>query len=255
MTTTLIDTHAHLSLNSFADDREEVLARAADAGITAIICVSETLAEAEEVLPLCEKHPILKPAAGLYPEFAELNAAEAMLAFIRDHSAKLHSIGEVGLDYWLAKEDEEREVQREVLCRFIALGRELDLPLNIHSRSAGRHVIELLLENDAQKIQLHAFDGKSSAAMPAVEAGFFFSVPPSIIYSRQKQKLVKQLPLSCLLLESDSPVLGPVPKERNEPAYIVHSLQAVSDIKNIPLEEVRETVLANTLRLYPDILS
>nr|WP_275888856.1 TatD family hydrolase [Desulfoprunum benzoelyticum] len=255
VTTTLVDTHAHLASDSFAGDREEVLVRAADAGVSAILCVSETLAEAEEVLSLCEKHPLLKPAAGLYPEFAGLDAAEALVAFIRNYSAKLHAIGEVGLDYWLAKEDEEREVQREVLRRFIALGRELDLPLNIHSRSAGRHVIELLLENDARKIQLHAFDGKWSAAIPAVEAGFFFSVPPSIIHSRQKQKLVKQLPLSCLLLESDSPVLGPVPRERNEPANIVHSLQAVSDIKNIPLAEVRETVLANTLRLYPGILS
>jgi TatD DNase family protein len=255
VTPTLIDTHAHLSIDSFAVDREEVLVRAADSGVSAIICVSETLAEAEDVLSLCEKYPILKPAAGLYPEFAGLDATVALYAFIQKYSAKLHAIGEVGLDYWLVKEDEEREVQREVLRRFIVLGRELDLPLNIHSRSAGRHVIELLLENDAKKIQLHAFDGNWSAAMPAVEAGFFFSVPPSIIYSRQKQKLVKQLPLSCLLLESDSPVLGPVPKERNEPANIVHSLQAVSEIKNIPLEEVRETVLANTLRLYPDILS
>ena len=113
---------------------------------------------------------------------------------------------------------------------FIDQSIEIDLPLNVHSRSAGRHAVALLLELNAHKVQLHAFDGKASAAMPAVESGYFFSIPPSIVRSRQKQKLAKQLPLSCLLIETDSPVLGPSPDNRNEPVNAVVVVKAISEM-------------------------
>jgi TatD DNase family protein len=108
----------------------------------------------------------------------------------------------------------------------------------------------MLLEQGAQKVQLHAFDGKASAAMPAVEAGYFFSIPPSIVRSKQKQKLVKHLPISCLLVESDSPVLGPSPEKRNEPSNAAISVDAIAEIKNISRKEVIETIFENTCRLY-----
>ena len=110
--------------------------------------------------------------------------------------------------------------------------------------------VAMLLEQGAQKVQLHAFDGKVSAAMPAVEAGYFFSMPPSIVRSRQKQKLVKHLPIACLLVESDSPVLGPFPQQRNEPSNTALSVDAIAEIKDIRREEVIETVFENTCRLY-----
>jgi TatD DNase family protein len=97
---------------------------------------------------------------------------------------------------------------------------------------------------------MHAFDGKASAALPAVEAGYFFSVPPSVVRSRQKQKLVKNLPLSCLLVETDSPVLGPDPKERNEPANLNVSIKAIAELKNVRETEVIEAVVENTRKLY-----
>jgi TatD DNase family protein len=97
---------------------------------------------------------------------------------------------------------------------------------------------------------MHAFDGKASAALPAVEAGYYFSIPPSVVRSRQKQKLVKNLPLSCLLLETDSPVLGPTPDERNEPANVRISINAIAEIKGLHEAEVIEAVTENTRRLY-----
>ena len=130
---------------------------------------------------------------------------------------------------------------------------ELDLPLNIHSRSAGRHVVSLLLEKGAQKVHLHAFDGKASAALPAVEAGYYFSVPPSIVRSRQKQKLVKQIPLSCLMVETDSPVLGPESGQRNEPANIIYSIKTIAEIKGVDEEKIWEKVFENTVRLYGNL--
>ena len=120
----------------------------------------------------------------------------------------------------------------------------------MHSRSAGRHAIALLLENTAVRVQLHAFDGKAGASLPAVEAGYFFSIPPSVIRSRQKQKLVKRLPLSCLLIETDSPVLGPSPNERNEPANAAISIKAIAELKDVAEAEVIAAVSDNTEKLY-----
>ena len=232
---------------------QEVIDRAQQAGIGAILIVGETLVDARRNVELAAEYPCLKAAAGLYPEYADIGEAAGVIDFIRSQPQLFYAIGEVGLDFWIAVEDADREVQREVFRQFIELAVELDLPLNVHSRSAGRHAVAMLLANKALRVQLHAFDSKASAALPAVEAGYFFSIPPSIVRSRQKQKLVKQLPLSCLLLESDSPVLGPDPAQRNEPANALTALKVIADIKDISREEVQEAVRVNTWKLYGDM--
>jgi TatD DNase family protein len=196
---------------------------------------------------------MLKPAAGLYPTYLDLSQAHGMADFIRQNRSHLAAIGEVGLDYWVVKEGPDKELQKEILKLFVELSKELNLPLNIHSRSAGRHAIALLLENTAVRVQMHAFDGKASVALPAVEAGYFFSIPPSVTRSRQKQKLVKRLPLSCLLIETDSPVLGPSPNERNEPANLSLSIKAIAELKDIAEAEVIAAVSDNTERLYGEL--
>jgi TatD DNase family protein len=251
----LVDTHAHLCDPVFEPDRERVLERAHAAGISAVLSVGENLADAEKNLQLAARHPMIRPAAGLYPTYLDLEIAERMREFIRRHKGKLAAIGEVGLDYWIVKDESGREIQREIFHSFINLSKELALPLNVHSRSAGRHVVALLLEAAASRVQLHAFDGKVSAAMPAVEAGFFFSMPPSVVRSEQKQKLAKKLPLSSLLLETDSPVLGPTPQERNEPANAPVAVNAIAKLKGITEAEVVEAIQENTCRLYGDAFS
>ena len=251
----IVDTHTHICDSSFDADRSEVLARAADVGVGAIIAVGEDIADARRNIELADKHPLIRPAAGLYPTILDLAKAEEMQSLIRNERSKLVAIGEVGLDFWIVKEEPQKELQKEILKGFISLSRELDLPLNIHSRSAGRHAVALLLESGAIRVQMHAFDGKASAALPAVEAGFYFSIPPSITRSRQKQKLVKHLPLSCLLVETDSPVLGPDPNERNEPANIAVSIKVIAELKNVSESEVIESVAENTNRLYGNILN
>ena len=253
LSSSLVDTHAHICDRDFDNDRDAVLERARKAGISAIIAVGENLTDACKNLDLSEKYSILKPAAGLYPTHLDSEQADQMADFIRCNKTRLVAIGEVGLDYWVVKEEPEKELQREILKKFIELSKELNLPLNIHSRSAGRHAIAFLLENNADQVQMHAFDGKAAAAQPAVEAGYYFSIPPSVVRSRQKQKLVKRLPLSCLLIESDSPVLGPAPQERNEPANIPLSVKAVAELKDVSEEEVLSAVAENTERLYGNL--
>ena len=249
----IVDTHTHICDSSFDADRSEVLDRAADVGVGAIIAVGENITDARRNIELADKHPMIRPAAGLYPTILDLAKAEEMQSFIRNERLKLVAIGEVGLDFWVVKEEPQKELQKEILKGFISLSGELDLPLNIHSRSAGRHAVALLLECGATRVQMHAFDGKASAALPAVEAGFFFSIPPSVVRSRQKQKLVKHLPLSCLLVETDSPVLGPEPKQRNEPANITVSIKTIAELKNVTEREVIEAVAENTNLLYGNI--
>ena len=247
----LFDAHAHLYAPAFADDLDDVLARAADRGVQAVLCVSETLAEAQRVMELADRHPLIKPCAGLYPTILDRDAAAAMLVFIRRHQDRLAAIGEVGLDYWKVQDTADREMQRDILAQHVALSRELDLPLNVHSRSAGRHAIAWLQENGARHVLMHAFDGKAASARAGIEAGYYFSIPPSVVRSPQKQKLVRHLPLERLLLESDSPVLGPEKDVRNEPCNVWLSCRHVAAIKDVPVDEVARVTTANAKRLFP----
>ena len=246
----IIDTHAHLNAKVFDKDRTDVLDRASAAGVSGVVSVSETFEETERNLALSALHPILFPGAGLFPSQLNRDQAQKIVTFLRSHRKDFFAVGEVGLDFWVVKNEEERELQREIFRIFINASKELDLPLNVHSRSAGRAVIELLTVQDAQRVQLHAFDGKTGSALPGVEAGYYFSVPPSVVRSRQKQKLVRALPMSCLLIETDSPVLGPEPQERNEPVNAAVAVNAVAELKGITEQEVRETTAANTEKLY-----
>jgi TatD DNase family protein len=251
----IVDTHTHICDSAFDADRGEVLEKAAKAGVGAVIALGEDLADARRNIELAVEHPMIRPGAGLYPTILDLNQAEQMQSFIRRERSKLVAIGEVGLDFWVVKEEPQKEFQKEILKGFISLSKELDLPLNIHSRSAGRHAVRLLLDCGATRVQMHAFDGKASAALPAVEAGYYFSIPPSVVRSRQKQKLVKHLPLSCLLVETDSPVLGPEPNERNEPANIKYCIEAIAEIKSVSPDEVNRAIVENTHTLYGDLLT
>ncbi len=246
----IVDVHAHLCDAVFDGDRTEVLERARKAGVVSVIAVSEDLADARKNLELSEAHAMILPAGGLYPTKLSLEQAEEMIQFIRSNRHRLVAIGEVGLDHWIVKDEAQLEIQREIFGRFIDLAKEVDLPLNVHSRSAGRHAIAFLLEKGAGRVHLHAFDGKAASALPAVEAGYYFSIPPSVIRSEQKQKLVKRLPLSCLLLETDSPVLGPSPRDRNEPANVRLALKAIAELKGMSEADVGAIIRENSLRLY-----
>jgi hypothetical protein len=144
---TLVDVHAHICDAGFDRDREKVLARARHAGVGAVVAVGENLSDARKNLDLAATEPFLKPAAGLYPTYLDQDEAEAMVAFIRTHRNRLVAIGEVGLDYWAVKEEAGKALQRKIFRRFVDLSRELQLPLNVHSRSAGRHAVALLRES------------------------------------------------------------------------------------------------------------
>jgi TatD DNase family protein len=247
----LLDVHAHLCDEVFDDDRGKVLERAKAAGVGGVVAVGETLEDARKNLKSAEEYPgVVWPSAGLYPTLLDPDQAEAIIDFIRENRSYIIAIGEVGLDHWKVKEKRDQELQEKLFGRFVQLSIELELPLNVHSRSAGRKAIELLQDHGARSVLMHAFDGKAASAMAGVEAGYFFSIPPSVVRSPQKQKLVRRLPLENILLETDSPVLGPDPNERNEPTNLRLALEAVAELKGLSEQEVLVAVVENQRRLF-----
>ncbi|XP_030051915.1 putative deoxyribonuclease TATDN3 isoform X2 [Microcaecilia unicolor] len=271
----LVDCHCHLSAPEFDHDIEEVLKSAKNANIVALVAVAEHTGEFEKIIQLSERFSgFVMPCLGVHPvqgvppeeqRSATLEDLAAALPLIERYKDKLLAVGEVGLDFTprIACTGDQREEQRQVLIKQIKLAKRLDLPLwvtiswlikrqtrNVHSRSAGRPTINLLKEQGAEKVLLHAFDGKPSVAMEGVKAGYYFSIPPSIIRSEQ-QKLVKQLPLDCLCLETDSPALGPEKQVRNEPKNISISAEFIAKVKGIPVEAVLTATTQNALKLFP----
>ncbi|XP_030355422.1 putative deoxyribonuclease TATDN3 isoform X3 [Strigops habroptila] len=258
-----VDCHCHLAAPCFQADVADVVRAAQQAAVSALVVVSEQAAEFPSVLALSERFQgFVLPCLGVHPvqevspeeqRSVTLKDLDAALPLIELYKDKLVGIGEVGLDFTprFASTDEEKEGQRQVLIKQIEIARRLDLPLNVHSRSAGRPTISLLKEQGASKVLLHAFDGKPSVAMEGVKAGYFFSIPPSII--RSEQKLVKLLPLESMCLETDSPALGPEKQVRNEPKNIYIAAEYIAKIKGIPVEEVIEVTTQNALKVFPKL--
>ncbi|XP_068532051.1 putative deoxyribonuclease TATDN3 isoform X5 [Anas acuta] len=180
-----------------AGSRRAPFSRLWQAAVAALVVVAEQAAEFCRVMELSERFPgFVLPCLGVHPiqevspeeqRSVTLKDLEAALPLIELYKDKLVAIGEVGLDFTprFASTDEQKEEQRQVLIKQVELARRLDLPLNVHSRSAGRPTINLLKEQGASKVLLHAFDGKPSVAMEGVKAGYYFSIPPSIIRSEQ----------------------------------------------------------------------
>jgi TatD DNase family protein len=255
----MIDCHAHVFHEKFDQDREKAIDRARQAGVKIIIAVSENIDDSRRVPKMCRKYPdVLLPCMGIHPDaFAEDRQApsdsdiETIVALIRANRQILIGIGEVGLDYWVVKNEEGRLRQQAFLSQMVDLSNELSLPLNVHSRSAGHYTLDLLARRHAKKVLLHAFDGKAGYALQAAgDHGWIFSIPPSIVRSSQKQKLVKALSLDSLALESDSPALGPDPRIRNEPSNLVLALRCIAEIKGESEEKVRDITTQNAQLLF-----
>ncbi len=248
----LIDCHSHINSEDFDKDREIVLKNAENSGLIAILDSGTNLAENKKVLELAKEFKILKSCLGWQPEQINLKDAKANAEFIKNAIAanQIVAIGEIGLDYWRAKTEPEKEKQEEIFKIYIKLAQELGLPVVTHSRSAGKYVIEILESEKAEKVCMHAFDGKFGSAQKAVELGYYFSIPASIIRSQQKQKLVKNLPLENLLLESDAPTSGPDLKQRNTPENIKTAAEKIAEIKKIEAEEVIKITTKNAKKLF-----
>ncbi|RLI92433.1 MAG: DNase [Candidatus Altiarchaeales archaeon] len=244
----LIDVHSHLDFPQFDNDREYVIERASREDI--IIINSGLGPEGiERTLSLSERYENVLATLGLSPQEFDGNVICEVINLIRKYRDEIVGIGEVGLDYYWVRDGEKRKLEMENFEKFMDLSIELNLPLVIHSRDAENDVIEKLIEYDMGAL-LHCFSGNLRQAEKAISIGCLISIPTSVVYSKQKQKLVREIPLENIVLESDSPYLSPVPRTRNEPINIKMSLKKISEIKNIDIEEIAEVTTKNAMSFF-----
>ncbi|KAI8334732.1 hypothetical protein BC941DRAFT_432035 [Chlamydoabsidia padenii] len=270
----MIDVHAHITSKNFDTHKfHSLLTSAKQDGVEHIISVSETIHDAHDVLNLaCQSDGMVWPSLGLHPvqylsDSERSVTMDDWFAFkpilekaITDRS--IVCVGEIGLDFSRhtiqqnsnnggLDEKALRQVQSDIFRAQVELAVKADLPVNVHSRSAGHYALAILYECGATLVNMHAFDGKLSYAKKAVEEyGYYFSIPPSIIRSPQKESLANALPMNFLLLESDSPALGPEKGVDNEPKNIKISAQEIARIKSIPIKTVMNQTTLNALRLF-----
>ena len=248
----LIDAHCHLEDEAFDADREAVIKRALEAGVVAMLTSSLDQEDALKALEISRAHQgVVFLCLGFDPTIDDEDELEAVMKLAGELKHDIVAIGEVGLDFYWVRSGEGKRKQEERFRRWIRLAEELGLPLVVHSRSAGKYAVQILLEEGYDRVLMHAFDGRVGWALRgAREGGFYFSIPTSIVRSQQKKKLAKALPLENLLVETDSPVLGPEVGVRNEPANLPKAVEAIAAIKGLEVEEVAEATFRNALELF-----
>jgi len=250
----LVDAHCHLEDEAFDEDRDAVIGRALDAGVVAMLTSSLDYGDALKALGICRSHRgTVFLCVGFDPTIDDEAELEAVMRLAEELAGKgeIVAIGEVGLDFYRCRSEALMERQRERFRTWIRLAEELGLPLVVHSRSAGKYAIQVLLEEGYGRVLMHAFDGRVGWALRGVrEGGFYFSIPTSVVRSQQKRKLAKAVPLENLMVETDAPVLGPERGVRNEPANLPLAVRAVAELKGLSVEEVAEATFENAVELF-----
>ena len=254
----IIDSHAHLEFEQFNEDRDAVLQRARDAGLTTILAIGGAGGpdELDSAIPFAETHDWIYATAGIHPHEAKL-ATEAHFRHLEEltRHPRVIACGEIGLDYFY--DHSPREVQQEVFRRQLAIAREAKLPIVIHCRDAWPGCIDIL-ESDWRASGLggifHCFTGNLDDAQRGIEMGFLVSFAANITYPKMQplRDVACKLPLDRILTETDSPFLPPQPLrgKRNEPANVVEVARTLATVRNSNPEEVARVTAQNFLRFF-----
>ena len=267
----LTDTHCHLDYNKFDSDRAEVIQRANDSGLIRILVPGLHHRSSREAVQLAESNPSVYAAVGFHPtdlnEFSESTFQE--VKELASHP-KVVAIGEIGIDYYWVKESDKRAFQRDVLIQQLQFAKEINKPVIIHMREEndvwfGNASVDLLeILSDWQKnLQgalaekpgvLHSFNGTLETAQKALALNFYIGVTGPVTYknAEEKRNIIKQLPITKLLIETDAPFLAPVPVrgKRNEPAFVHHIADKIAEIHYKSPAEIAAITTANAARLF-----
>ena len=254
----MIDSHCHLADDTFVGELDDVIGRAKEAGLTAALCIlaagdEEEAARAETVR---QKWPDVRFATGVHPHaagsFKESPAASAETT--RTHATRFGAcgIGEIGLDYHY--DFAPRDVQQQVFAAQLALARELDRPVIIHTREATDDTFAILQESGDVRGVFHCFTGDAGMARRALDIGFYVSLAGIITFPKagELRETVRAVPLDRLLTETDSPFLAPVPHrgKRNEPAHVARVVAALAELYQVDAGDLARRTGANFHTLF-----
>jgi TatD DNase family protein len=269
------DSHAHLEGPRFDADREEVIARAQSFGVTRILTCGSDLETSRASLSLAQMHSGLWAAVGIHGHAASKaihgeyggrwDLDEACFAQLEEVASdrRVVAIGEIGLDYHY--DFSPREVQRAILRRQLLLARTLNLPVILHDREADEDLRTLFDEVNTLRGGallrgvLHCFLSDGAMATWAISRGLYIGIAGPLTFRNQPQKggislasLVRQLPLECLLIETDSPYLAPQPVrgQRNEPAFVSLVADKLAQVMGLPLATVAQRTTDNACHLF-----
>jgi TatD DNase family protein len=257
----MIDSHCHLADETFANDLEQVVARAIDAGLERVLVILEggnevERAQAERVAQIW---PDVRVSIGVHPHQAHRFAGdpERAATVVREQFAatpNARAVGEIGLDYHY--DFSPRDVQHAVFRAQVRLARELDRPVVIHTREADEDTIAILQQEGGGEVRgvLHCFTGTAALAEAGLGLGLYVSLAGIITFPKAAalRETARAVPLDRLLTETDSPFLAPIPHrgKRNEPAYVGRVVETLAALHRIDAPAMAEQTAANFHSLF-----
>ncbi len=251
----LIDTHAHLNAQEFDEDRDEVIARARENGVSTIINIGFNRETIPTCLELAEKYEFIYAVVGWHPQDAK-DMTDSDLEWLEELSRhpKVIGLGEMGLDYYW--DTSPRDVQAEVFRKQIRLARKLQMPIVIHNRDAHQDIIDILREEKAEEVGgiMHCFSGSWETAKMALDMNFYISFGGPLTFKNAKKpkEVAVQVPLDRLLVETDCPYLTPHPfrGKRNETGYVRYVAEEMANLHGLSYEEMARITSDNAKRLF-----
>jgi TatD DNase family protein len=252
----LFDTHAHLNDEKFNDDREEVIARARENGVSYVCNIGYNKETIVSSLELAHTYDFIYTAIGWHPQDA-ITMTDDDLAWIEKlatEERKVVAIGEIGLDYYW--DTSPKDVQQDVFRRQIRLAKKLKLPIIIHDREAHQDILDILREEKAEEVGgiMHCFSGSPEMAEQCIDLNFHISLGGPVTFKNAKKpkEVAERVPLERLLIETDCPYLTPHPYrgKRNESAYVRYVAEEIAQLKNISFEKLAQITTENAKRLF-----
>lgn len=249
----LVDSHVHLDDDAFAIDRDAVIGRAHDAGVNTMILPAVDAASWPRIQELCANHRGLFPAFGLHPMFLARHAPEhvgALSAWLDNNDAV--AVGEIGLDFHMDGLD--RDHQRQYFTSQLQLARARNLPVIVHARNALEEVTLTLRRSGGLRGVVHSFSGSEQQAGHLWDMGFCIGIGGPVTYERAQRlrRIVAQMPIEFLLLESDAPDQPDAAHrgERNEPARVTEILRCIATLRGESEAAIAAATTTNARRLF-----
>ena len=253
-----VDSHCHINFPELAERLPDILDTMRANQVSHALCVSVTLLDFPQVLALAEKYPHIFASVGVHPDYEDTPEPSVDQLVELAQNPRIVAIGETGLDYFRIKGD--LEWQRERFRVHIRASRASGKPLIIHTRSAADHTLRILREEKAGTDDgglagvMHCFTESLEVATAAIAMGFYISFSGIVTFKNAKdlQAVARAVPLERMLIETDSPYLAPVPMrgKMNEPGFVRHVAEYLSDLKEIPLSVLADTTTRNFKTLF-----